>query len=438
MSLWQRLRGAVRSEWSFLSGLGRITSFALIVSLVIAVVLGFVIPAAVERNLINARIDSLTGVADDLADRGLLFSLDGFGGDIQDLDEAVRLRLIGGDVVRVKLWDENGTILYSDATEIIGMTFPRSEDQIEAFEGTAQSGIAELDRLENTADQGFGELREFYLPVVESGRTVALFEVYEKTGAIRDAVSSTRLWVWLSIGTGLSVLLLFVLSLAGSTLRVVDSRRKQAERLYADLSVAQEEERSRVMGALHDDIGQPLYRVLYGIQGCRSQVDPVSRVALELDRAAELVRSIDGTLRSELLMLHQGAIDEFNLDTLLGHLVDDVRSETELEIILDVGDHDELSIAGRAALFRSAREAITNARKHSGATLVTITVTDGSHRLILDVEDNGSGFEAEIGLGLATTQDRLEAIGGGLQVVPRDGGGTLFRAWVPTAAGAET
>jgi len=52
--------------------------------------------------------------------------------------------------------------------------------------------------------------------------------------------------------------------------------------------------------------------------------------------------------------------------------------------------------------------------------------------LVLDVTDDGVGISRRPGLGIMTTKQRLEAIGGGLSVRPRRGGGTVFRAWVPT------
>ncbi len=134
-------------------------------------------------------------------------------------------------------------------------------------------------------------------------------------------------------------------------------------------------------------------------------------------------------------MLHQGSIAETDLDTLLQRLVEDVRTESPLEIGLTINGHDPLGEGSRAALFRATREAVTNARKHAGASRVHITVTEGSHRVIVDVEDDGTGFDGDAGLGLSTTRDRLEAIGGGLKVLAAADGGTLFRAWAPIEEG---
>ena len=432
------MRAVVRTQWEVLGGIGRVAMLGLALSLVLAVLLGVGIPAAVERSLLDAHMETVSNAVRDLAGQDVIRISDGTVPDLEALDEAIQERLIEIDIVRIKVWDTGGTIVYSDLAEIIGQTFPLSDDLVKAFRGVAGAGHAEMTGAEHVTELTLGHVWEFSVPVVnQSGEVTAVFEVYEVTATLHAALTSIRRWVWFGVGSGLAVLLVFNVSLVATNSHALNRRRQQAERLLTDLARAQEEERTRIIGALHDDIGQPLYRVLYGIQGSRSRVDPDSPVAAELDRVAELVRWIDGTLRSELGILHQEAIDRQDLDALLTRLVDDVRSESPVEITLKLGEHDPLSDVSRTALFRAAREAVTNARKHAGATKVAITVTRGSHRVILDVEDNGTGIKGEIGLGLATTRSRLEAIGGGLRVAKRDTGGTLFRAWVRDAGRVE-
>jgi signal transduction histidine kinase len=407
-------------------------------SVVLAVLLGVGIPSSVERSLRNAHMETIVTVVEDLAGDDLIRASDGSVPDLVALGDAIDERFIEIDVVRVKVWDVGGTVVYSDLAEIVGQTFPISDDLAEAFRGDAHAGHAETTSDAHVAERSLGHLWEFHVPVVDqSGEVTAVFEVYEISATFHAYLASIRRWVWWGVGLGLAILFVFNVALVAANSRALNRRREQAERLLIDLARAQEEERTRIIGALHDDIGQPLYRVLYGIQGSRSQVASESPVAAELDRVAELVRWIDGTLRSELGRLHQGAMDRQDLDALLTRLVDDVRSESSIDVTLKLGTHDSLSDASRTALFRAAREAVTNARKHAAATSVAITVTRGSHRILLDVEDNGTGFLGETGLGLATTRSRLEAIGGGLRVVRRDTGGTLFRAWVPDEPGVE-
>ncbi|MBI5156571.1 MAG: hypothetical protein HZA58_01010 [Acidimicrobiia bacterium] len=377
-------------------------------------------------------MDTVSSVVEGLTDRGLIRTADGTVPDLQALDEAIAADFVEIDVVRVKVWDASGNVIYSDLAELIDQTFPLSPHLAAAFRGVPRAAHSALTGDAHLTERALGHQWEFLVPVTgDSGAVVAVVEVYEIAATFHEYLSSMRAWVWFGVGAGLAVLFVFNVSLVAANSRVLNRRREQAERLLSDLARAQEEERSRIIGALHDDIGQPLYRVLYGIEGSRSQVDPASPVAAELGRVAGLVRWIDGTLRSELGMLHQGLLDRLDLDARLARLADDIRSESRVEISLKVGEHAPLSEVAQATLFRAAREAVTNAQKHAAATKLTITVTRGSHRTILDVEDDGTGFRGELGLGLATTQSRLEALGGGLRVVKREGGGTLFRAWVP-------
>jgi signal transduction histidine kinase len=116
--------------------------------------------------------------------------------------------------------------------------------------------------------------------------------------------------VWLSIASGLGVLGLFMGSLTVANARVLNRRRRQAEELFQALLQAEDAERHRIVGALHDDVGQPLYRLLYGLQGCRARVEGASAVATELEQLEALVREVDGTLRAELSALHRGVTDE--------------------------------------------------------------------------------------------------------------------------------
>ncbi|MCH8993138.1 MAG: hypothetical protein IIA44_15470 [Acidobacteria bacterium] len=428
-----------RPVWASLLGRpGWLALVGLALALALVVFLGFFIPARVQGHLLDSRVDAFSRVADDIVADGLIDLSTGFPVDFEEFDTHMHHRLIGVDVVRVIVWDSTGVARYSDHPDAVGSTVPHPDRLVSALAGNPV--IVDP----NPTDIGFEtrsdveSIREYYLPIFDPvGGVIGVLEIYEDAGSIEATVSSTRRVVWLSIVIGLGALLVFLFLLSRASLGVLEQRRRQAERLVAEMARAQESERSRIMGALHDDIGQPLYRVLYGIEGSLSQLESDSPVTEELHQTRDLVRWIDGTLRSELMMLHQGAIDENDLDTLLGRLVEDVRSETHIDVTLTVGQHVGLEEGSRAALFRATREAVTNARKHAGASKIDVTITEGSGRVIVDIEDDGGGFGGVLGLGLTTTRDRLEALGGGLQILGGADGGTLFRAWVPVPQRAE-
>jgi two-component system sensor histidine kinase DesK len=82
----------------------------------------------------------------------------------------------------------------------------------------------------------------------------------------------------------------------------------------------------------------------------------------------------------------------------------------------------------------SLREATTNIRRHSGATGVTIRVKKDSAAVLVEVVDDGRGGRIVPGNGLNGMRERLESVGGSLQLIPNETGGTLLRATVPLAA----
>ena len=91
----------------------------------------------------------------------------------------------------------------------------------------------------------------------------------------------------------------------------------------------------------------------------------------------------------------------------------------------------EPEAAQREAIYRAAEEALANIRRHAhaGSVWIGLHVVDGG--LELTVEDDGVGAMPKEGLGLLSTRERLESIGGGMSVRSRSTVGTLLTAWVP-------
>lgn len=435
---WQRLRAALTLQWRELGGLGRVALLGVVLSLALAVGLGFSIERAAERHILDARMDLLGGVVDDLSARGLVPSAAGEHVPLERLDEAVSLRLLGGETVRVKVWAADGTIVYSDAEGLIGRRFEFGPGARAAMAGEPSVKLMTPIAPEHEYEREMGRLLEFYLPVRrDDGEVVGLFEVYQRPDALKEALARIRRNVWVSIGSGLAVLGVFLGSLTFANARELNRRRRQSERLFTELVSAEDDERRQVVGALHDDVGQPLYRLLYGLQGCRARLDQDDPIAAEIAGLEQLVRGIDRTLRTELRHLHRGLLDRVDLPTALEELAATTREETGLEVALhaEVTAHPEPLV--HAALFRAAQEALTNVRKHAGASRVAIRLREADTQVVLEVVDDGRGVAGDEGLGLTTTRERLAAIGGGLALETANGRGTRLTAWVPTATGAE-
>ena len=400
--------------------------------------LGFWIPDSAKRHLLEGQSEIFSAVVDDFQAADLVTRSADQVVIAPEFEEAVALRLLGGDTIRVKLWSADGLIVYSDHPAQIGETFDLNELALKSAEGVTTFGVADVSDPAHAFEENLGELIEFYVPVIDGGFVYALFEVEQRVDTLNATVGRIRRNTWLSIGLGLGVLTVFMVSLTLANSHVLARRRRLAETLFADLVAAQDHERRRIVGSLHDDIGQPLYRLLYGLQGSRSRLQADDPITVELERLESLVREVDSTLRRELRGLHSSLAEDLGLGPALEALADVTREETELDFSVDVGTGEELGAVSRAALFRAAKEGVTNVRKHAGAAHVWVRLRLDDNRVVLEVEDDGRGIKAREGLGLTTMKERLEAIGGGLSLEPKPTAGTVMRAWVPRANGKAT
>src|SRR5262249_4582206 len=98
-------------------------------------------------------------------------------------------QLHGAGVVRIKLWNLGGKVVYSDKSELIGRTFPASKEFKEAAAGRIASEVSDADRAENVADKEYGQLLEVYVPLRSArGHVGSVFEMYMPYGPVAAAV----------------------------------------------------------------------------------------------------------------------------------------------------------------------------------------------------------------------------------------------------------
>ena len=103
---------------------------------------------------------------------------------------------------------------------------------------------------------------------------------------------------------------------------------------------------------------------------------------------------------------------------------------------LDMGEGFPATTLGDAGtqILRVLQEALTNARRHSGAGNVTVRLSEDGNDLVVEVDDDGRGFEPGTttpGVGLRSMRERAATLGGKLEIESRVGLGTLVRVRVP-------
>lgn len=195
------------------------------------------------------------------------------------------------------------------------------------------------------------------------------------------------------------------------------------------------DERERIAKELHDDIIQSLFAEGMSLQALEAIVtdDAVrTRLSQSVDNLDRVIRD----LRNYIFGLRPGAAADRHLDAALRALAADFGEGSGIAIDV-VTDPDAVShFAGRAPdIVSFAREAISNAVRHSGGRRIDVSFAVVGVEAVLEIADNGTGFDLAAaqgkGHGLVNLRDRGEAVGGRFEIDTASGGGTCVRLRMP-------
>ena len=146
---------------------------------------------------------------------------DGMGRDrVAQLDRLLNGGRLGEQVIRLKIWNRDARVVYSDDPELIGRLYPASEDLREALEGEVAAEVSGLEEAEDASERGRGPLLEVYVPLRFSASDApeGAFEVYIPYGPVAEAINrdTTRLSLILVAGLALLWAALFRMVMAAS------------------------------------------------------------------------------------------------------------------------------------------------------------------------------------------------------------------------------
>jgi two-component system sensor histidine kinase UhpB len=219
---------------------------------------------------------------------------------------------------------------------------------------------------------------------------------------------------------------------------LVEKERALSRRLVE----AEEAERRRIAGELHDRVGQNLSALNINLDivlGALGEDAPMD-VRVRLRDSLALV---DGTLQSiENVMadLRPPLLEEYGLGAALGWYAEEFfkRTGIEIDFIDEARERNrELRRDAAVALFRIAQEALNNVAKHANARRVAIAVSAEDGAMALEIRDDGAGFDPAAAearasrWGMTTMRERAQAVGGRLDIASSPGSGTVLRASVP-------
>jgi signal transduction histidine kinase len=406
---------------------------------IVAVALSVASRRVGEREaIVEARTEALVkakGLIEPALADGLL---DGDPAAIASLDEVVRSDVLNDSLVRVKVWSEDGTILYSDEPRLIGSTYELGDDEAEAIDrGVVEAEVSDLTKPENRFERVHDKLLEVYLPVMTPSGDEVLFEAYFLYDSVQE--SGQRIWrsfAPIAIGA-LIVLELIQIPLAYSLARRLRTRQLEREDLLNRAVNASEHERRRIAQDLHDGVVQDLAGVSYSLAALAR--DPAEPNAPALTTAADNVRASIESLRTLLVELYPPNLAEEGLGAAVTDLLARARA-VGLDATADTtGLIEEPSLEVSRLIYRTVQESLRNVIAHAGATSVRVAVSVGEGLAWAEVVDDGVGFDvgaarlAAAGghVGLLGIADLIDDAGGRLDLTSSPGEGTTVRIEVP-------
>jgi signal transduction histidine kinase len=220
-------------------------------------------------------------------------------------------------------------------------------------------------------------------------------------------------------------------------LKVEMTARKESELQFRAVLT----ERTRLAQELHDTLEQTLTGIALQQDLVASQFakNPDSAVQ-HLKLARNLMRQSQADLHRSVWGLRSRAEEEFNLTSALITSVRQITGDTGVRVVTEtIGDSGQLSEIIEENLLRIGQEAATNTVKHAGATMLKIELHFSPQKVVLQIHDDGKGFDPETcagpkdgHFGLLGIRERTERLGGQVKITSAPNAGTSIRVEIPT------
>jgi signal transduction histidine kinase len=363
---------------------------------------------------------------------------------LERIDEVVRSSVLRGSLVRVKIWAQDGTILYADEPRLIGEQFELSADKLEVFQGGGGTAdITDLSEPENRYETDTAKLLEVYQRTELPNGTPVLFEAYFRYSGV-TAVGRELWGEFAPIAIGSLVLLeLIQIPLAWSMARRLRASQFEQERLLRHAIEASDAERRRIASDLHDGVVQDLTGVSLGLAALAKAANITPG---QVDEASSSIRTSIKSLRSLLVEIYPPNLQEEGLESAIGDLLGRLAARgitTRLDV--DLADL-ALDLETSSLLYRTAQEALRNVGAHAGARSVRVELRADGQQVQLTVDDDGKGFTDEIlsdrttqgHVGLRSLAGLVRDLGGTMTVRSTPGSGTRLEVRMPAPTKSST
>jgi len=260
----------------------------------------------------------------------------------------------------------------------------------------------------------------------------------ESPAALTFAVLPFFWQTWWFIGLVAAGLLVSV----GGTIRFVEKRKVQKQLAQLEHERALARERARIAQDLHDDLGASLSRISLLSDMARAERNGSSSTERSVDKISQLAGQTLRALDEIVWAVRPGSDSLQSLVEYIAHFANELSKGNGVRCRLDLPDHlpsQPLPPEMRHNIFLIAKEALTNAYKHSSAREISVQIQVQPDRFELRVQDDGRGFDPanlpgeHDGNGLENMRQRAATIGAKWQLVSEPGKGTTIQLAVDFA-----
>jgi signal transduction histidine kinase len=226
-----------------------------------------------------------------------------------------------------------------------------------------------------------------------------------------------------------------------NTERMADKER--IHNLTHQLIKAQESERLRISRDLHDNVAQDLSSLKIGLETLFDNQPAMREMAQErIDRLTVDLRRSIAVVRDLAYGLRPPGLDQLGLVRTIFLYCEDFSAHHDIRTDFNAAGMDDLSLNfdTEINIYRLIQEALRNAQKHSGATMVTIRLVASSPNIVLRIKDNGKGFDLkkrrlqvmrEKRMGLQSMEERVGLLGGDIRIDSKPKHGTTIFIEIP-------
>jgi NarL family two-component system sensor histidine kinase LiaS len=206
------------------------------------------------------------------------------------------------------------------------------------------------------------------------------------------------------------------------------------------------EERQRLARELHDAVSQQLFAISMTATAVKRTLDKdFERAKRQVELIEEMASVAQSEMRALLLHLRPVHLEGKNLGQALHGLLEELRQKVPMLISFEMDPSIMLLPHAEDHLFRIVQEALSNTLRHAKATRMDIGFKRYGHQMVMVLRDDGTGFDTEakkqISYGLLTMEERVNELGGTMELISAPGKGTSIEIWVPVIMeerGAET